>query len=267
MDKRCVKIYSNDTQLSIETEKILSQKLKDAGFTIAEEFTDECELLICVGGDGAFLEAVHMYRFPDIPIIGISTVHLGFFQEIPADQLDLFISHYLEKKYQIQTLNTVEAYVTLPHQTIVLNGLNEIVIKGRNTYAIHLSISIGGKFIERCSGDGILVATPAGSTAYNYSLGGSIVDPRIKLLQVTPIAPMNTTSYRSFTSSILLPSDLQLGVVPEEMRDPTIFIINDGIQHRYNNVRNIEIKFSDKTLKLLRFENYYFWDKVKSKFL
>ena len=68
-----------------------------------------------------------------------------------------------------------------------------------------------GVSIEKFSGDGILVATSAGSTAYNYSLGGSIVDPRLKLLQVTPIAPMNTTAYRSFTSSILLPSDLTIG--------------------------------------------------------
>ena len=127
MEKRVVKIYSNDTQLSIDTVKILEQKLKDAGFTIAEEFTDECELLICVGGDGAFLEAVHMYGFPNIPIIGINTGHLGFFQEMPSDDLDLFIEHYLARKYKIQTLNTVEAYVTLPHQPIVLTGLNEIV--------------------------------------------------------------------------------------------------------------------------------------------
>ena len=88
-------------------------------------------------------------------------------------------------------------------------------IKGSDSYSIHLNISIGGSFIERFSGDGLLIATPAGSTAYNYSLGGSIVDPRLKILQVTPIAPMNTTAYRSFTSSILLPSDLSLGVVPD----------------------------------------------------
>lgn len=78
---------------------------------------------------------------------------------------------------------------------------------------------------------------------------------------------MNTTAYRSFTSSILLPSDLQLAIVPEESHDSTIYIINDGIPHKYNKVNNIEIKFSDKTLKLLRLENYYFWDKVKTKFL
>lgn len=269
MADRLIKLYTNDTELSIRTEKVLREKLEANGFMIADELTDECELLVCIGGDGAFLESIHMYNYPAVPIIGINTGHLGFFQEISLDQLDLFIEHYKEGKYQTQTLNMVAAKITLPHRTLYLNGLNEIVIKGRNTHAIHLSISIGGKFIEKCSGDGILVATAAGSTAYNYSLGGAIVDPRIKLLQVTPIAPMNTTAYRSFTSSILLPCDLELGVVPEpeDTRDDTMFIINDGIQHRYNNVKNIEIKFSNKEITLLRFEHYYFWDKVKSKFL
>ena len=72
-------------------------------------------------------------------------------------------------------------------------GLNEIVIQGRPSYTVHLHISIDDMPIEKFSGDGILIATPAGSTAYNYSLGGSIVDPRLKLLQVTPIAPVSYT--------------------------------------------------------------------------
>ena len=113
-----------------------------------------------------------------------------------------------------------------------------------SSYSVHLDISIGGMSIERFSGDGILVATSAGSTAYNYSLGGSIVDPRLKLLQVTPIAPMNTTAYRSFTSSILLPSDLSLGVIPEH-NDDMIFIVNDGTETEYSNVKKIDVMISE----------------------
>ena len=120
--------------------------------------------------------------------------------------------------------------------------------------------------IERFSGDGLLVATPAGSTAYNYSLGGSIVDPRLKLLQVTPIAPMNTTAYRSFTSSILLPAELSVGVLPEQ-NDNRIFIVNDGIETGYSNVGSISLMISDTTVHLMRFKDYDFWSKVKTKFL
>ena len=145
-------------------------------------------------------------------------------------------------------------------------GLNEIAITGSKSYTIHFDLSIGDKPIERFSGDGILVATSAGSTAYNYSVGGSIVDPRLNLLQVTPLAPMNTTAFRSFTSSIMLPSDLTLGIVPEES-DKIIYITNDGIENEYDNLKEIKVKISDKSVNLIRFSEYDFWSKVKDKFL
>ena len=85
-------------------------------------------------------------------------------------------------------------------------------------------------------------------------------------MQVTPIAPMNTTAYRSFTSSILLPSDLTIGIVPEE-EENKIFIMNDGIETGYSQVSEISITASDKTVQLLRFKDYDFWDKIKTKFL
>jgi NAD+ kinase len=97
-------------------------------------------------------------------------------------------------------------------------------------------------------------------------LGGSIVDPRLKVLQVTPIAPMNTTAYRSFTSSLLLPAELSLGVVPEEGFDQ-IHIAVDSIEKKYDKVREVRVKISEKTVNLVRFESYDFWNKVKSKFL
>jgi len=146
-------------------------------------------------------------------------------------------------------------------------GLNEIVIKGSGSYSIHLDISIGGSFIQRFSGDGVLVATPAGSTAYNYSLGGAIVDPRLNLLQLTPIAPMNTTAHRSFTSSILLPADLSLSVAPVRRNDYDVRVSVDGIEHNYKSISAINISFAEPIINLIRFESYDFWGKVKNKFL
>jgi len=252
----------------MNTEAMLTRKLESIGFSGCRGFDKNAALLVCIGGDGATLEAIHEYDFPDVPIVGINTGHLGFFQEIHPDQLDYFISNYNAGRYALQDLCTVQAELTKADGTRVLhNGLNEIVIRGSHSYSAHLNISIGDSFIERFSGDGILIATPAGSTAYNYSLNGSIVDPRLKLLQVTPIAPMNTTAYRSFTSSILLPSDMSLGIVPEYTKDHHTYIINDGIETSYSDIRNITIGFSGNVVKLMRFESYDFWNKVKTKFL
>ncbi len=267
MNKK-IYIYANDSETSKRTKKQLKQKLDNSGFVLLPKYTEKADLLVCIGGDGTFLEAIHKFDFPTMPIIGINTGHLGFFQEIMPSMLDDFIFYYTQGRYSIQQLSTVKVRITTDIGTAEHVGLNEVLLKGNSTYSIHLNISIGGSFIERFSGDGLLIATPAGSTAYNYSLGGSIVDPRLKLLQVTPVAPMNTTAYRSFTSSILLPSDLSLGVVPDMNEEKNkLCVVYDGTTAEYENIKEIEVSFSDIHVNLMRFENYDFWTKVKSKFL
>ena len=270
MEKRIIFIHTNDTEVSLRTGELLKTKLEKSGFAVADEFCNEAELAICIGGDGAFLGALHKFHFPSVPFIGINTGHLGFFQEIHPEQLDDFIFHYKQGKYTLQPLSTVKAAVrTACGEIRHYRALNEVLIKTAQSRSIHLNISIGGSFIERFSGDGILVATAAGSTGYNYSLGGSIVDPRLALLQVTPIAPMNTTAYRSFTSSILLPSDMEIGIIPEP-ENSRFCIAVDGIEYPYgesDGIREITVGLSETVVNLLRFEGYDFWHKVKTKFL
>lgn len=264
---RIINLFANDTILSRETRRLLKRKMEQSDFVVPRYYDPNAELIVCIGGDGSFLEALHKYKFPDIPFIGINTGHLGFFQELQPDLLDDFIFKYKHGKYQIQDLKTVKAIVRKGEESFEYKGLNEIIIKGERSRTVHLNLSIGGSFIERFSGDGILVATPAGSTAYNYSVGGSIVDPRLNLLQVTPIAPMNTTAYRSFTSSIILPPDLSIKIYPEYTKEQGLLIVPDGMEIMQKGIDEIQIEFSDSIVKLLRFENYDFWYKVKSKFL
>lgn len=265
--KKNIFIFTNNSRTSKNTEKALASKLNEAGFTLLDNFSDNADLLICIGGDGTFLEAIHKYGFPQMPIIGVNTGHLGFFQEIMPAQMDDFINNYSKGLFTMQPLSTVKIKVESNGETYEHIGLNEILIRGTSGYNIHLNMSIGGSFIERFSGDGLLVATPAGSTAYNYSLGGSIVDPRLNLLQVTPMAPMNTTAYRAFTSSILLPAELSLGLIPDVEKGTSINVVCDGYITEYDDIENMEIGYSDTKVNLIRFEGYDFWNKVKTKFL
>lgn len=239
----------------------------EENFVMTESFSGDEELIISIGGDGAFLRALHSFDFPDIPFIGVNTGHLGFFQEISPSQIDNFIEDYKRDKFSIQNLDTVRAVVQSDAGESEFIALNEIVIRGVFSRIIHLKISIGGSYIERFSGDGVIVSTPAGSTAYSYSLGGAIVDPRLSLLQLTPMAPMNTTAYRSFTSSILLPFDLNIGIEPERGGEYDLYVASDGFEYKHTGIKNIDIYKGGKTVKLLRFENYDFWNKVKTKFL
>jgi NAD+ kinase len=267
MTVRKINIFANDDAYSQEIRELLQRKLQQSGFTVPGKFATDAELIISIGGDGAFLRTLHKYEFPSIPFLGVNTGHLGFFQEIHPDELDEFIFLYKQRRYNIQNLKTVKATVKQGENRYEYQGLNEIVIKGDHATTIHLNISIGNSFIERFSGDGILVCTPAGSTAYNYSLGDSIVDPRLTILQITPIAPMNTTAYRSFTSSVVLPKELAVTVHPEAREESGFMIIADGMEHRHSSIDEVTFGFSQTEVKLMRFEHYDFWTKVKTKFL
>jgi NAD+ kinase len=111
------------------------------------------------------------------------------------------------------------------------------------------------------------VYTSAGSSAYNYSLGGSIVDPRLELLQLTPIAPINSTAYRSFTSGILLPPDKSIGIFPEYPKSDDLLVTADGTEHEFHGPKSISLGIGEESVTILRFREYDFWDTVKKKLL
>ena len=268
MKREKVFIKTNGQPDSNSIENMVRRELIDAGFILMDSYNKkECDLIVCLGGDGTFLNLIHETSFPHCPIVGINTGHLGFFQEIAPSETRDFLKSYQSGNYQEQIMSAVDIFITSDGKEYRETGLNEVVIKGSVGCNIHLDMSIGGSFIESFYGDGILVSTPAGSTAYNYSLGGSIVDPKLRLLQVTPMAPLNTVAYRSFTSSLMLPAESALGLVPHEVPAHDIHLEFDGFSKDYHNVTEMKVKLSRKNIKLLRLETYDFWNKVKSKFL
>ena len=98
---RIVNITANNTELSLKTKTRLSAMLEKAGFIVSKEFNHHAELTVCIGGDGAFLQTMHEHNFPSMPIIGINTGHLGFFQEISPEKLDDFIFNYTQNMYRL----------------------------------------------------------------------------------------------------------------------------------------------------------------------
>lgn len=265
---RSVYVYTNEEPLSMSVGESLRALLREHDIRVPDTVDDGAELLVCVGGDGTLLRGLHAFNFPDIPVVGVNTGHLGFFQELQYDELDRLLDMCNGGNYSIQRHRLVQITVERSGEKPVSHrGLNDIVIKGSISRITHQNLYIGGSFVEKFSGDGLLIASSAGSTAYNYSLGGSIVDPRLNLLQVTPIAPMNTTAFRCFTSSIVLPPDLEICVVPEFEYDRDALVIVDGVEHTYRGITSMTIDLAREDVRLVRFHDYDFWNKVKSKFL
>ncbi len=266
--KKNIFIYRNETKISIDTETEIMQFLESQGYGIHSSLTDDVDLVLCIGGDGTFLSFLNEYDFPKTPILGINTGSLGFFQEIVPKDLDAFLQDFQNDNYQIQTLNPIKAVIETESKTQTVYGLNEIAVKAAGNFLLHLNVAINNEPIEKFNGDGLLVSTSTGSTAYNYSLSGGIVDPRLKLMQVAPIAPVNSTVYRSFTSSLILPDKMDIVIEPEYQENKnSIFICYDRYSLPFSDIKKITLTLSNREISLLRSEDYNFWNKVKSKLL
>ncbi|MGL4914365.1 MAG: NAD(+)/NADH kinase [Romboutsia sp.] len=265
--RRIITINSNQVQKSLETKELLTRKLQSMGFEVKYDFHPDTELVISIGGDGSFLKTIHDFDFPEVPVVGINTGHLGFFPDISPDNIDTFIDAYLKEDYLIQDIPLIGASVCTDKHCFDVFAINEVVIKGDKSRTIHINLKVNDKHIQKFSGDGMIISTPTGSTAYNYAAGGSIVDPSLSLMQLTPLYPINTNAYRSFTSSIIFSRNSIINIAPEYRFENSILVVVDGVEHIYNQISDIKIFMSDIKIKLLRMSNYEFWSRVSEKFL
>lgn len=264
---RIITINSNKVEKSLSTRDILHKKLVEVGFEVYYEYNPEAELIISIGGDGCFLQTIREYNLPNIPVVGINTGHLGFFPDVSPNNIDDFIDSYLNGDYITQELPLLQAKVTTSDGSCNIFGINEAVVKGDKSRTIHLKLYINNKSVQNFSGDGLIISTSAGSTAYNYAVGGSIVDTSVNVIQVAPISPINTNAYRCFTSSIICSHDSIVNVSPECKFENSTLVVVDGLEYNFKEIDNISLSISDKKIKLLRTSNYEFWSRVCEKFL
>ena len=262
-----VNIISNSNYESRRVTKRLMEKLKNRGYQPSLDFNQDAELTIVVGGDGAFIKAINKTGFPSIPIVGINTGHLGFYQEIIPGQLDGFLDAYQKKDYMIENLSLIGAEVFTKNRNFYLTALNEIVIKAQHSKVIHLNLFLNRHHVEKFSGDGMLVATPSGSTGYNFSAGGSLIYPTMEALEITPLNPLTSSAYRSLPNSIVIPGDIITTIVPERRYSNSSLLVVDGVEYTYRQLKKINIRMSKKEIKRVTLNKDNYWTNLKSKFL
>ncbi|QQY78798.1 NAD(+)/NADH kinase [Keratinibaculum paraultunense] len=262
-----INIIANNNPESQKIHKLLTNKLEKKGFIIPKKYNNNAELNICIGGDGAFLRAVHRYNFTSIPFIGVNTGHLGFFQEVLPENIDIFIEKYIHKDFVVEKIFLVKAKIYTKNESFELYGINEIVVKGTKSKVVHLEIFIDGNHLEKFCGDGVIISTPVGSTAYNFSSGGSIIYPSLKTLQLTPLSPISSRAYRSLLNSAVIPGDLIITIKPEYRYENSILIVVDGVEYKYDDITKINFIIPEKTISRLNLDRNMYWNNLKSKFL
>ena len=261
-----IKLFPNDNDRSKEIEDILKTRLALADFEVVDD--SKYDLAIAIGGDGSFLRMVKNNVFDsETYYVGVNTGTLGFLQEISIGDIDSFIERLNNNDFTVQTIGIQETKVTTRDGNISrFFSLNEIVIRNKNLKTTKLNIEIDKDLLERYVGDGILVSTSIGSTAYNLSFGGSIVYDDLHTLQITPIAPLNTKSYRDILNSIIIPENRIITIKPIGESD-NLLVIVDGENNVYNDVEEITTFVRNKKIKCIRMTNFSFARKINEKFL
>ena len=263
MDIKRVKLFSNNSEKAQKIKELLIQKLKANNINIVD---NDHDLGIAIGGDGAFLRMIKENNFnSNIYYIGINAGTLGFAQEISIENIDEFINNLNNNNFIVEELGVQENDIYTNESNSKFYSLNEIVIREKDLNTVKLSIYIDGFLFENFVGDGILVSTSFGSTAYNLSFGGSIVYNTFHSIQLTPIAPLNNRSYRNLINSVVLPQNKKITIIPDNTRNVIITI--DGENNVYTNVSRIETVVKQKTIKCLRNKDYNFVKKINEKIL
>lgn len=258
-----VKIFANENDKSKSIKEKTEKLLKKYKFQIVDE---DFDLAISIGGDGSFLRMMKQTEFnSNIYYIGINSGTLGFLQEIKPDEIELFIARLANNDFKIEEIGIEQTTVTTKKETHSFYSLNDIVIRDKEFSTVKLSVSIDNNLLENFSGDGLLISTSIGSTAYNLSFGGSVVYASIHTLQITPIAPLNSKVYHSLVNSIIIPEDKQITIKP--IGSKNIFICIDGTNKIFNNVSSITTRVGDKKIYCLRMNEYNYTNIINDKFL
>ena len=261
---KTVRLFVNDNETSKNVSKIVKEKLESANFQIVE---DNYDLAIAIGGDGSFLRMIKSSNFNENCLyIGINAGTLGFAQEVNVEEIDKFILDLENNNYKIENIGIQEIEIKTPDTISKQLSLNEMVIRDLNLNTVNLKVLVEGMLLEDFVGDGLLLATSFGSTAYNLSFGGSIVYNTFHTLQLTPIAPLNNKSYRNLLNSIILPDNKEVVIKPFN-RTKNLLITVDGDNNFYKNVDYVSSKVSGREIQILRMKEYNFIKKINDKFL
>ncbi|MFQ9998994.1 MAG: NAD(+)/NADH kinase, partial [Anaerococcus obesiensis] len=177
---KTINIFKNKSRYTKNIYNKTKAILKDFGYEISNNYDPNACLNLVIGGDGTFLNAVKLSKFSQIPFIGINTGHLGFYQEVNPDNIEDFVRRLSEKNYYMEKLAILESNIG----NNKINAVNEVVVKSNRNQIVRLRLFIDGNFIENFSGDGLIISTPHGSTAYNLSSNVAILHQTLEGFQL-----------------------------------------------------------------------------------
>ena len=229
------------------------------------ELCSVADLVIAIGGDGTMLYASQIVREAGIPILGINRGRLGFLADVTPDEMIASVEQVLSGAYTRDSRMLLEArLITESGEETSAFALNDVVLKRRETgRMVDFSTRVDGVFVNTHSGDGMIVATPTGSTAYSLSCGGPIISPQLDAVVVVPVCPHTLTD-----RPIVIPAGQAIEVVLLERDETKASVTVDG--RSMGEIRPVDrmiISKADQRITLVHPPSYDFYGILRSKLL
>lgn len=214
------------------------------------------DLIVSLGGDGTFLNAAIKFFGKDIPIAGINLGNLGYLSTGSKDELEKILLNILNDGYKVEERIVLEANIGDKK----LYALNDVVLNRANyEKMIHVDVSLDGKYMDSYNGDGVIVCTPTGSTAYSLSADGPIVEPIIDAMLITPICSHSLTK-----RPLIISSDRKVSI--KVMENHSFMLTTDG-RESITGLKSVEIRKAEKTVKVVKLKDNFFFDTLREKFM
>ncbi len=227
------------------------------------EMAAEADLIIAVGGDGTMLYAASIAQQQSVPLLGVNRGRLGFLTDVTPNEMLQSLEHVLGGKYARETRLLLTASINNPDgQVRSAVALNDVVLQRTETgRLLDFRTCIANRYVNTHSGDGLIVATPTGSTAYSLSCGGPIMEPALDAVVIVPICP-HTLSDRP----IVIPADQEITVTLLEHADTTAEVTVDGQTIGEVGVDDeLVISRADARITLLHPPGYDYYETLRSK--
>ena len=227
------------------------------------ELAAKADLMIAIGGDGTMLYAGNLARTSKIPLLGVNRGRLGFLADVSPDEMLTSVDHILKGDYTCESRSLLTATLSrVDGDSVTATAFNDVVLQRRASgRMVDVVASIDGEYVNTHSGDGLIVATPTGSTAYALSCGGPIIEPSLDAMVVVPVCSHTLTD-----RPIVIPADKTIEIRVLERSDAQAEVTIDG--HAIGDVSPDDVLTVTKSahcIRLIHPPGYNFFSILRSK--
>ncbi|MFQ7001891.1 MAG: NAD(+)/NADH kinase [Clostridium sp.] len=220
------------------------------------------DLIVVLGGDGTLLNVAREIskKAYEVPIFGINIGNLGFLSSIDISEIDKALNKLKNQEYSLEKRMLLNCIQENKEPIIALNDV--VVARGTLSRMVKFEIFIDGKAYSTFKGDGLIISTPTGSTAYSFSAGGPFLYPNLDLIALTPICP-HTKSMQP----MIISGDSTVEIIPENGEEEIYLTIDGQKATKINQRENIKVSRAEKHVQVLLFDDYDYFKVLRTKIL